>query len=68
MLAGEKIAKVSSDPNGCTFIPESYEIAKENKTYTFWDTCGLNGGEEGRVSAGIVAIVAYINVQQHVNK
>jgi len=51
MLAGEKIAKVSSDPYGCTFIAESYEIAKENKTYTFWDTCGLNEGEEGSVSA-----------------
>jgi len=51
MLAGEKIAEVSSDPRGCTSIARSYEIAKENKTYTFWDTCGMNEGEGGCVPA-----------------
>ena len=51
MLAGKNVANVSSAKFGVTISPESYNIPKGNKTYTFWDTCGLNEGEKGSVPA-----------------
>ena len=50
MLAGnENTAQVSSGHLGCTTESKSYDIRKGDRTYTFWDTCGLNEGEEGNV-------------------
>jgi len=51
MLAGKDVAEVSSLVWGCTTSAESYDINIENKTYKFWDTSGLNEGEEGSVPA-----------------
>jgi len=51
MLAREDVAKVSSDVWGCTTAAEGYDVVKQDKTYTFWDTPGLNEGEEGNVPA-----------------
>jgi len=52
MLAGiENTAQVSSGHVGCTTESKRYDIPRGDKTYTFWDTCGLNEGEQGKVPA-----------------
>ena len=52
MLAGIDIAKVSAY-SGVTITAnsESYTIPKGEKSYTFWDTSGLNEGDKGSVPA-----------------
>src|SRR5258708_26619362 len=50
MLAGnENTAQVSSGHLGCTTESKSYGIRKGDRTYTFWDTCGFNEGEESKL-------------------
>jgi hypothetical protein len=51
MLAGQNVANVSSANFGVTLSSKSYDIPKGNKTYSFWDTSGLNEGEKGSVPA-----------------
>jgi len=51
MLAREDVAKVSSEVLGCTPAAKDYDLVKQDKTYRFWDTPGLNEGEEGNVPA-----------------
>jgi len=54
MLAGLPVAKVSNGAGGCTTSNQSYDISHKNvngpsDSYTFWDTAGLNEGQEGNV-------------------
>ena len=49
MLAGQPAAKVSNGAGGCTTSNQPYHISRENVDYTFWDTAGLNEGQEGNV-------------------
>jgi len=52
LLARDNVAPTSSKPSGCTESNESFNISSSaNKTYTFWDTPGLNEGEQGTVPA-----------------
>ena len=52
MMARQTIAKVSSQAAGCTPSIQKYSIQSDaGDTYTFWDTPGLNEGEDGNVPA-----------------
>ena len=53
MLAGSPVAIVSSDPVGATKCNQSHSLRapSSTKTYTFWDTPGLNEGEKGTMSS-----------------
>jgi len=64
MLAGKDMAGVTSAYEGGTTIPKSYDIQKGDMTYRFWDTCGLNEGEEGNVPAkeAIESLVNHVKI------
>lgn len=58
MLARNEVAKVSNEAAGCTTFSQSYEVSHSlvdskshisSHTYTFYDTPGLNEGEQGNV-------------------
>ena len=52
MLAGQAVAKVSNGAGGCTTSNQAYDISPVNDSsdsYRFWDTAGLNEGQEGNV-------------------
>jgi len=54
MLAGSAVAKAGNGAGGCTTSNRSYDISHKNAnghsdSYTFWDTAGLNEGQEGNV-------------------
>ncbi len=52
LLALKEVAEVSSKGFGCTESNKSFDISPSaNNTYTFWDTAGLNEGEQGTVPA-----------------
>ena len=52
MLASHTIAKVANTAAGCTGSNEHHAISDmEGNLFTFWDTAGLNEGEEGTVPA-----------------
>ena len=52
LLARNNVAPTSSNLSGGTESNESFKISRSaNKTYTFWDTPGLNEGEQGTVPA-----------------
>lgn len=53
MLAQREIAEVSSGVFGCTLSSQKFDISPnaDHRSYTFWDTPGLNEGEEGHVPA-----------------
>jgi hypothetical protein len=53
MLAGGlNVAKVSSSADGCTPSNDAYSIPHKNdNSYTFWDTPGLNEADNGTVSS-----------------
>lgn len=52
MIAGEPIAKTSSEAVGCTFGYLSYNVELPNgRRVRLWDTAGLNEGEYGLMSA-----------------
>ena len=48
MLAGRSVAEASNGAGGCTTSNKSYNIGSSGG-YTFWDTAGLNEGQEGNV-------------------
>jgi len=51
LLARNYIAKASSGVFGCTTPSHCYDISPnaDHTQYTFWDTAGLNEGEQGTV-------------------
>lgn len=54
MLAGKVVAQVSSKEFGCTSLAQAYDISLNSgdNIYRFWDTPGLNEGDDGNVPAG----------------
>jgi len=53
MLARKDVANVSGNIIGCTPSAQAYDISPDpdNRIYRFWDTPGLNEGDEGNVPA-----------------
>jgi hypothetical protein len=53
MLARKDVATVSGNSIGCTPSAQAYDISpdSDNRIYRFWDTPGLNEGDEGNVPA-----------------
>jgi len=52
LLALNDVASTSSSLSGGTESNQSFKISRSaNETYTFWDTPGLNEGEQGTVPA-----------------
>jgi len=53
MLAGRPVAKVSNAAGGCTTSNQAFVLLEDvnnpSDSYTFWDTAGLNEGQEGNV-------------------
>ncbi|TEB33773.1 hypothetical protein FA13DRAFT_111745 [Coprinellus micaceus] len=49
MLLGTEEATVSPNALGCTLSSTGYEGAIGEQNYTFWDTIGLNEGDQGKV-------------------
>lgn len=49
MLADKEAAITSNSALGCTFGSTAHHITVDGAPYTFWDTAGLNEGDEGSV-------------------
>ena len=49
MIVGEKVARVSDGPVGCTFHNEDYAVIIKNTVFRIYDTAGLNESDQGRV-------------------
>ena len=49
MIVGEKVARVSDGPVGCTFHNEDYAVIFKNTVFRIYDTAGLNESDQGRV-------------------
>ncbi|KAJ3511732.1 hypothetical protein NMY22_g15560 [Coprinellus aureogranulatus] len=49
MLRGSEGATISSSALGCTLSSNGYDGSIWDQDYTFWDTVGLNEGEQGNM-------------------
>lgn len=47
LLAGKQVAQTSSDSDGCTKAYKPYPFIVNGRTYTVWDTVGLEGPVTG---------------------
>ncbi|OAX31251.1 hypothetical protein K503DRAFT_870704 [Rhizopogon vinicolor AM-OR11-026] len=59
MIAGTKVAPISSAAIGCTFESTSHTLPVHGRNFKFFDTAGLDEGVRGKVERGVAIAKVY---------
>jgi len=58
MIAGHKVAEISSRATGCTFQHQAYYLPVHSRYFTIYDTAGLNEGDNLKGTVNRTAAIA----------